>query len=144
MTDKYEEFCIQQDALQNDAIPPHLYYVKQTIPNACGTIAILHALANNTERLQVVDASPLMRMMKWHAGKSPLEIASCLEQDQELARLHEATMTLIYFMILFTLVPFLLPLFYLYRHPLRKDKRLCLIATTMSTSILSQSWKNKV
>lgn len=29
------------------------YYMKQTIGNACGTIAMLHAIGNNTSRLGI-------------------------------------------------------------------------------------------
>ena len=28
-----------------------VYYMKQTVGNACGTVALVHALANNTDRI---------------------------------------------------------------------------------------------
>jgi len=28
-----------------------VYYMKQTVGNACGTVAVIHALANNTNRI---------------------------------------------------------------------------------------------
>ena len=31
---------------------PNVYFMKQTIGNACGTIAILHSIANNTDVLK--------------------------------------------------------------------------------------------
>jgi hypothetical protein len=35
-------------ASQGKTAPESLFYMKQTISNACGTIAILHGLCNNT------------------------------------------------------------------------------------------------
>jgi hypothetical protein len=35
------------------AVPEQLYYMKQTIGNACGTIAMLHSIGNNRQRLQL-------------------------------------------------------------------------------------------
>ena len=29
-----------------------VYYMKQTVGNACGTVALVHALANNTEKIK--------------------------------------------------------------------------------------------
>jgi ubiquitin carboxyl-terminal hydrolase L3 len=34
-------------------VPEQLYYMKQTIGNACGTIAMLHSIGNNRQRLQL-------------------------------------------------------------------------------------------
>lgn len=31
--------------------PSGIYFMKQTIGNACGTIALIHAVANNTDKL---------------------------------------------------------------------------------------------
>lgn len=36
--------------LQTD-YPKDLYYTKQTIDNACGTVALVHALANNQDQI---------------------------------------------------------------------------------------------
>ena len=31
---------------------PNVYFMKQTIGNACGTVAIIHSIANNTDVLE--------------------------------------------------------------------------------------------
>jgi hypothetical protein len=33
------------------AYPPTMYFMRQTIGNACGTVALIHALANNEDRI---------------------------------------------------------------------------------------------
>jgi ubiquitin carboxyl-terminal hydrolase L3 len=35
------------------AVPEQLYYMKQTIGNACGTIAMLHSIGNSRQQLQL-------------------------------------------------------------------------------------------
>lgn len=35
-----------------------VYYMKQTIGNACGTIAVLHSIANNTDVLSIGGVTP--------------------------------------------------------------------------------------
>ena len=34
-----------------------MYFMKQTIGNACGTVAIVHSIANNTDVLELVGKS---------------------------------------------------------------------------------------
>lgn len=34
-------------------VSPNLFFMKQTIGNACGTVAIIHSIANNTDVLQL-------------------------------------------------------------------------------------------
>lgn len=48
----YEHAAQQKTELeqQDQIIVPDLYYMKQYLSNACGTIALIHAVANNAER----------------------------------------------------------------------------------------------
>jgi hypothetical protein len=39
--------------VKGQQVSPSLYYMKQTIGNACGTIALLHAVANNRDALGI-------------------------------------------------------------------------------------------
>ncbi|KAJ3395146.1 Ubiquitin carboxyl-terminal hydrolase isozyme L3 [Entophlyctis sp. JEL0112] len=63
-------------------------FIKQTIPNACGTIALLHALLNNQGVFSFAPASPIARLRDAFVGRSPAERAAVLETDQQLAQLH--------------------------------------------------------
>ena len=48
---KFENYIRQQESENKDQeISPSVYFIKQTIGNACGTIALIHAVANNLDR----------------------------------------------------------------------------------------------
>lgn len=37
---------------QGQQVSPDVYFIKQTIGNACGTIGLIHAVANNQKHLE--------------------------------------------------------------------------------------------
>lgn len=43
---------------ENHKAPAELYFMRQTIGNACGTIGALHAVANNQAELSIGMAKP--------------------------------------------------------------------------------------
>lgn len=73
---------------QGQAISPDVWFVKQTISNACGTIGILHAVANNSSALSPQN-SFLRNFLNATRSMSPEERAVSLEKDEELERVHE-------------------------------------------------------
>ncbi|TPX51121.1 hypothetical protein SeMB42_g01027 [Synchytrium endobioticum] len=85
---KDEEARIRKDG---QTVSDKLYFTKQTIANACGTIGILHSLANNVDILQIDANGGLARMLARTANKSPDDRANELELDQDLAKAHEAS-----------------------------------------------------
>ena len=53
---KYQDFRTKQiESLKNSpqSISANLYFTKQTVSNACGTVALIHSLANNKEPLEI-------------------------------------------------------------------------------------------
>lgn len=38
---------------ENQVIVPDLYFIKQYVSNACGTIALIHSVANNTDKIEL-------------------------------------------------------------------------------------------
>lgn len=58
-----------------------LWFSKQTISNACGTVAMLHAFANGDLKFQ--PGSFLEQYFKASEGLSPIERAHLLEKPQE-------------------------------------------------------------
>ena len=52
--DKVEEYRKQEDEkikAEGQVVSKEVYYMKQTVGNACGTVGLLHALANNRDKL---------------------------------------------------------------------------------------------
>ncbi|KAJ3412834.1 Ubiquitin carboxyl-terminal hydrolase isozyme L3 [Chytridiales sp. JEL 0842] len=92
VTPKYEEFRkSEEDRLKKEGqiVSDKLYFTKQTIGNACGTIGLIHALANN---LDVVDIGNgvLKKILDKGANKTPTERAELLEKEgEELAKIHD-------------------------------------------------------
>lgn len=51
---KYQDFRNEQiEKKKSKATSPELFYTKQTVQNACGTVALIHALANNKKALNI-------------------------------------------------------------------------------------------
>lgn len=67
-----------------------VYFLKQTVGNACGTIGLLHAVGNATSKIKLVDGSFLDRFFKSTANMDPFERAAFLENDGEMEEAHAA------------------------------------------------------
>jgi len=83
------------DVIPKQQVSDKVWYIKQRIGNACGTIGILHALGN----LSVKDAGDtLIKKGSWldrfYSGcprsLSPTEKASILESDKDIETMHDA------------------------------------------------------
>ncbi|OQS00212.1 ubiquitin carboxyl-terminal hydrolase [Thraustotheca clavata] len=69
-------------------VSPNVYFMKQTVGNACGTVGILHALGNVKDAIKFREGSFLDTFFKSTRGKTPEEIAAILEEDDELEENH--------------------------------------------------------
>eukprot|EP01117_Protostelium_nocturnum_P017260 TRINITY_DN7001_c0_g1_i2.p1 TRINITY_DN7001_c0_g1~~TRINITY_DN7001_c0_g1_i2.p1 ORF type:complete len:229 (+),score=77.27 TRINITY_DN7001_c0_g1_i2:112-798(+) len=72
-------------------ISENIWYMKQNIANACGTIAVIHALANNEEKFDLDESSPLYKFLLRTKRTSPDEKADALEKEEEISEAHENT-----------------------------------------------------
>ncbi|KNC97438.1 uncharacterized protein SPPG_07360 [Spizellomyces punctatus DAOM BR117] len=91
ITDKYEQYRLSEEERlrrEGQVVSPQIYFVRQTIPNACGTIGLLHALANNTDLLTLKEG-PLQRILDQTKDKTPEERARVLELSADLASVHD-------------------------------------------------------
>ncbi|XP_063414492.1 ubiquitin carboxyl-terminal hydrolase-like [Mytilus trossulus] len=66
-----------------------LFFVKQTISNACGTIAIVHSLANNKDKIKFIDGKHFGKFIEGCLKLSPEERAAFLEKDKDMGSAHE-------------------------------------------------------
>jgi len=95
ITKEFNEMCKSEDEkLQKDGQPhldPTLFYIKQTIPNACGTIALLHSIYNSPLPLEPMSA--LQRFQERGIAMTPEERAKLLEETNLFATAHETAAT---------------------------------------------------
>lgn len=53
---KYEEYRskkVKEVKTNGQKVSSNVYFIKQTVSNACGTVAIIHSLANNIDLLDI-------------------------------------------------------------------------------------------
>ncbi|CAI5483991.1 unnamed protein product [Closterium sp. Yama58-4] len=75
-----------QAAPSADAAQP--FFVRQTIDNACGTIALLHAIGNNQHQLTLEQGSFLQQFFEKTKDMTPEDRAAYLEADTLLEKAH--------------------------------------------------------
>ncbi|KAL6175866.1 hypothetical protein ACLB2K_052504 [Fragaria x ananassa] len=78
---------------ENQETKGNVYFMKQTVGNACGTIGLLHAVGNITSEIKLVDGSFLDRFFKSTASMDPLQRAAFLENDNEMEVAHSVAAT---------------------------------------------------
>lgn len=90
-TENYETHRRQEDEelKGKQAANPDLFYMRQTLHNACGTIALFHAILNNLKDIEVKDG-PLKAFFEKAKGLTPEERGKLLEQDQDLIGIHQS------------------------------------------------------
>lgn len=66
-----------------------VYFMKQVIRNACGTIALLHGVGNNLDKIELREGSPLKKYYEAVNSLSPLERGKELCKNSEILQSHE-------------------------------------------------------
>uniref|UniRef100_A0A3B4VAW7 Ubiquitin carboxyl-terminal hydrolase n=1 Tax=Seriola dumerili TaxID=41447 RepID=A0A3B4VAW7_SERDU len=80
LTQQHESFRQQQaDKVAENS---EVYFLKQTVVNSCGTIALLHAVANNKSKLTFDTDSALKKFLDETANMSANDRAKHLEKNQ--------------------------------------------------------------
>ncbi|CAH8276280.1 unnamed protein product [Arabidopsis lyrata] len=90
ITKKCEEERIKQDKEIKEKVhqTDKVYFMKQTVDNACGTIGLLHAIGNITSEIKLSEGSFLDRFFKSTANMTPIERARFLENDSQIEDAH--------------------------------------------------------
>ncbi|KAG2567814.1 ubiquitin carboxyl-terminal hydrolase 3-like isoform X1 [Panicum virgatum] len=70
-----------------------LYFTRQTIGNACGTVGIIHALGNAASKIKLGEGSYFDRFYKRTADMDPVQRAAFLEEDQEMEDAHSVAVS---------------------------------------------------
>lgn len=86
LTQQHESFRKQQ--ADNVAAGSEVYFLKQTVGNSCGTIALLHAVSNNKVHMTFDDGSALKKFLDDTADMSIDERAKQFEENQAIKEAH--------------------------------------------------------
>lgn len=86
LTQQHESFRGQQ--ADKIAAGTEAYFLKQTVVNSCGTIALLHAVANNKDKLTFDNGSALKKFIDETATMSPDDRAKHLEENKAIVAAH--------------------------------------------------------
>ncbi|KAG6337192.1 hypothetical protein ID866_1906 [Astraeus odoratus] len=76
---------------KEEEVDPTVFWMKQTISNACGTMALIHALANSDVTL--TPESPLATFIDECKDKTPLERADLLRTTSLFSSIHASAAT---------------------------------------------------
>ncbi|PIK34742.1 hypothetical protein BSL78_28438 [Apostichopus japonicus] len=82
--DRERLIAIERDG---QTVSPNVYFLKQTIGNACGTVGLLHAVLNVQDQVNL--ESPLKEFAEKTKALSPDERATYMESDKSLSVAHE-------------------------------------------------------
>lgn len=91
VTPLYQEYRAKQvEALKEHVkdISPNVYFTRQTVSNACGTVALIHALANNKETLEIDCEKAFGKYLANTQALSPEERAEYLKTDDSITSAH--------------------------------------------------------
>ncbi|XP_070773441.1 ubiquitin carboxyl-terminal hydrolase isozyme L1 isoform X2 [Enoplosus armatus] len=86
LTQQHESFRQQQ--ADKVAGGSEVYFLKQTAHNSCGTIALLHAVANNKSKPTFDNGSVLKKFLDETANMSADDRAKHLEKNQAIRQAH--------------------------------------------------------
>jgi ubiquitin carboxyl-terminal hydrolase L3 len=80
----------EREKIEKDGqeVSPNVYFMKQLIENACGTIALIHSIANNTNRLKFSHESAIKQFIESTKTKTPVERGEALSRNKDIAQLH--------------------------------------------------------
>jgi len=91
ISEEYDQFAKEQDAViqeKGQTIAPDLFYMKQTVSNACGTVGLFHALANNAKEVDL-QSGLLKEFLDKAATLDPLERGKLLETSDKIMLAHD-------------------------------------------------------
>lgn len=85
LTDKAKASAIGEEDKDTESA----FFMRQTISNACGTVALVHALANNEDKITFDGDKHFRAFLNATKGMSPQERSKYLEEDKGMGHAHE-------------------------------------------------------
>ncbi|KYO45923.1 ubiquitin carboxyl-terminal hydrolase isozyme L1 isoform A [Alligator mississippiensis] len=91
LTEQHENFRKQQiENIKDKEVSSKVYFVKQTVSNSCGTIGLIHAVANNQDKVMFNEGSALKKFLNETADLSAEERAKSLGTNKAIQEVHNA------------------------------------------------------
>ncbi|KAF0894430.1 hypothetical protein E2562_039000 [Oryza meyeriana var. granulata] len=90
---KKESVASTSYTVESEKLSKNVYFTKQTVGNACGTVGIIHAIGNAVSRIKLVEGSYFDRFYKQTADMDPSQRAAYLEEDEEMEKAHSVAVT---------------------------------------------------
>ncbi|KFV80476.1 Ubiquitin carboxyl-terminal hydrolase isozyme L1, partial [Struthio camelus australis] len=88
---QHENFRKQQtEEIKDQEISSKVYFLKQTVSNSCGTIGLIHAVANNKDKLKLDEGSALKKFLDETADLSPEERAKRFASNKAIQEVHNS------------------------------------------------------
>ncbi|NXS48086.1 UCHL1 hydrolase, partial [Balaeniceps rex] len=88
---QHENFRKQQtEKIKDQEISSKVYFLKQTVSNSCGTIGLIHAVANNKDKLKLDEGSALKKFLDETADLSPEERAKHFANNKAIQEVHNS------------------------------------------------------
>jgi len=84
---KEEEEDLKKNGQQ---VSSKVYYTRQTVGNACGTVGLIHAVTNNADTLKFAKDSFFSKFLAQTANMTPAERAQALEDNDDIEEKHQA------------------------------------------------------
>ncbi|WVZ74367.1 hypothetical protein U9M48_022565 [Paspalum notatum var. saurae] len=88
LDEKEESDASAASAAGGKDLSKKVYFTKQTVGNACGTVGVIHAIGNATSQIKLVEGSYFDRFYKQTADMDPVQRAAFLEEDDEMEDAH--------------------------------------------------------
>ncbi|KAJ7414485.1 Ubiquitin carboxyl-terminal hydrolase isozyme L1 [Willisornis vidua] len=91
LTEQHENFRKQQtEKIKDQEISSKVYFLKQTVSNSCGTIGLIHAVANNKDKVKLDEGSALKKFLDETADLSPEERAKHFANNKAIQEVHNS------------------------------------------------------
>lgn len=93
VSEKYQNYRKEEAeklAKEPQIISPNVFYLKQTIGNACGTVALIHCLANSVGDQLQMKSGAMTSFIEKTKGMTPQQRGEFLETFDEISVAHKA------------------------------------------------------
>lgn len=81
------QYCEKQEEiakLKSQELDQNIYFMQQTIHNGCGVVALIHAIANNIDKLNLESDSVIKKFIEETKTLSPIDKSLTLEFNDEI------------------------------------------------------------